>query len=455
MPGRVVVNVSSTARWTGPPVGLVRVEHELAMRARSWRSNSAVGIWDKSSAQFRELTPRWAPVVLSWRGAIDPYDPAFERHGFRRLLPSRQPIVTALERVRLTTGSRAVASAADGLQRAVLAPRRHKFALDDAQGRRLDCVPADLALGEPLALGPGDVVLLAGADWYHTQPAAISALRQRLGFRLAVVCADLIPLQHPALFPADDVALFRRYWAAMLPTADLLIVHSRVVEADVRTVAAGLGVDIGAIARAPLGFDLPRNAQPGTPLARGLIPGQYALFVSTIEPRKNHELLLSVWQRLLARGIPQQHGFRLVFVGRPGWQVDGLLRQMDDPIWQDTLLHLQGVGDSELDALYRNAAFCLYPSRYEGFGLPIIEAFARGKAVIASTGGAVPEVAGDLAPCLDPDDAAAWEQILAEWIAQPERPAVYEARIGAGFSHPDWAAAATNILTLASRAGQQ
>jgi len=65
---------------------------------------------------------------------------------------------------------------------------------------------------------------------------------------------------------------------------------------------------------------------------------------------------------------------------------------------------IEDADDQILSALYEGAAFCVYPSQYEGYGLPICEAFARGKAAIASTGGALPEVVGGLSPCLDPND---------------------------------------------------
>ena len=463
--GRVVVDVSMIARWTGPPVGIARVEHELATRAQSLRKDAGLCLWDGSAGQFRALNPRWAPLMLSWHGALDTHQPATGRRGLRALLSFRQAIVMALEKLRLTTEFKPLAHLADRLQRAVLALRRHGFLLEDHRGNRLACVARDWALGEAVSLTPDDVVLLAGTDWYFIDPEAVGALKQRLGFRLSVICYDMIPLLFPEWFPAADAAMVRSYWSKILPIADLVICNSRVIQNDVRAIAEALGVRVPAIAVAPLGFDLPsvdvvpKVLPAGLPVAAaapcvlraGVEAGRYALFVSTIEPRKGHALLLDVWERLLARDIPRRHGFRLVFVGRPGWHVDDVLGRMAAASRGGTVLHLQGVGDAELDALYRGAAFCLYPSLYEGFGLPIIEAFARGKAVIASTGGAVPETAGDLAPCLDPTDVGAWEQAMADWIQRPELRAGYEARIRAGFSHPTWAAAAAHILTLAKQ----
>ena len=456
---RVFVDVSSVIRWWGTPVGIIRVEYELAMcaafgSAPSARLETGLCLWDRPSGRFRALNAEWARLVIGWHGAIDAagLNIAPPRRGLRRLVPSRQPIVMALERLRLTTGSATAARVVDLLQRMILAPRRHRFPLDDAHGRRVACVPVDFAVGEDLVLGPRDVVLFAGNDWYHADPQAIDAAKRRLGFRLAVICYDLIPLRHPEFFPDADVALFRAYWRQVLPLADLVIFNSHRVEADARELAVGLGVQIKASAVAPLGFDPPKSVVTPAVLPAGLVPGRYALFVSTVEPRKGHALLLRVWRRLLAQGIPQRHDFRLVFVGRPGWLVDDILRQITLATTDATLLWLRNIGDDELDSLYRAAAFCLYPSRYEGFGLPLIEAFARGKAVIASTGGAIPETVGDLAPCLDPDDDAAWERILVQWIEQPDIRAGYEARIRTGFAHPNWANAAAGILALASSA---
>ena len=107
--------------------------------------------------------------------------------------------------------------------------------------------------------------------------------------------------------------------------------------------------------------------------------------------------------------------------------------------------------DATVAALYRNAAFCLYPSRYEGYGLPVVEAFRYGKAVLASTGGAVPEVVGDFSPCLDPDDREGWRRILGAWIEDPTARAVYEERIRTSFHHPNWNEAARTFFALVQK----
>ena len=127
-----------------------------------------------------------------------------------------------------------------------------------------------------------------------------------------------------------------------------------------------------------------------------------------------------------------------------------LMRDLrDDPRIAGTLEVFTDADDAKVAALYRDAAFCLYPSRYEGYGLPVVEAFQHGKAVLASTGGAVPEVVGDFSPCLDPADGEAWRRMLQTWIEDPAARAVYEERIRTSFRHPDWDESARAFFALA------
>ncbi len=451
--GRLILDASSLVRWTGPPVGIIRVEHALVSHALAERPDVVLSFHDAASGRYRRLDPRWAAIVTGWHGAIDLIDQDYRRHmpWWRRWRAWRYPVVIALERRRLTTRSAAAARAAGLAQRLVLALWANDFPFADRNGQRLAMVPFDLAVGEDLSPGPGDVILSVGCDWIHKDVAVIGALKHRAGFRLVVLCYDIIPLLHPEFFSVADVARFRSHWLATFALADLVVFNARRIEADARAFCAAQHIAIGRTLVVPLGYE-PPTAQPAAPvrLRDGLEPGRFALFVSTIEPRKGHRLLVDVWRRLLARGVPQRHRFKLVFVGRRGWMVDALLREIDDAAaFGFTLMHLADADDAELAGLYRAAAFCLYPSLYEGFGLPIIEAFAHGKAVIASTGGAVPETVGGLSPCLDVGDAVAWEALIERWIEDPQARAGHEARIREAFAHSRWAASAVALLAAA------
>ena len=123
-----------------------------------------------------------------------------------------------------------------------------------------------------------------------------------------------------------------------------------------------------------------------------------------------------------------------------------------DPRIAGSLVRLRQVDDESLDRLYRACAFCLYPSLYEGYGLPVVEAFARGKAVIASDGGSLPEVVGEFSPVLPARDEDAWRDMLRAWILNPAARAPFEAAIRERFTHPDWDEAARRFFAIIDEA---
>jgi glycosyltransferase involved in cell wall biosynthesis len=296
------------------------------------------------------------------------------------------------------------------------------------------------------------VILIASADWARKDPRSLSAIKRESGARIAAVCYDLIPITHSRFYAAEDVSAFRRYWDGIFSVLDIVIVNAPAIRDDVIAHCRGLGLAAPAIAVVPLGSELsePAGSRDAAMLPDGLEPDRYALFVSTIEPRKNHAMLLDIWERLLARGIPQQHRFKLVFVGRPGWMTEDVVRRLEAPAaFGGTVIHLRQAGDAVLRALYGAAGFCLYPSLYEGYGLPVVEAFGLGKAVISSNGGALRDVTQGLCPTLDPGDAAGWEQAIADWIASPALRREAEDRIRREFRPLSWAEAARRLLHAA------
>jgi glycosyltransferase involved in cell wall biosynthesis len=444
---RLVLDISTIARWIGPPVGIVRVEYELALHAARRRPDVQLTFYDPVTRSLRALRPEWQEVVLGLDGAIDTVGVDFRRHRpwWQNLLSFRYPIVMWLERHRLA-GSGRVSAAAGRLQGLLLRSAARRPPFFDTSGRRVDVVGYDLALGARIEPGPNDTLLSAGSDWLH-KGTAMLALRRRHGFRMAVMCYDLLPLLHPDFFPPEELPPFRAYWNATLQAGVRILCNSSCVAHDVAAYAGANALGCPATRIVPLAASPVRHGtlpQLRPPLRRG----RFALFVSTIEPRKGHAVLLEAWRRLLQRGVPQVADFRLLFIGRTGWMVDDVLRQLDteDPY---AALHWEGVADLELERLYQDCAFCLYPSRYEGFGLPIIEAFARGKPVIASTGGAVPETVDGLSPCLDPLDVDAWTELLGEWIERPEARAAWERRIRSDFRPREWPEVAEQIMAAA------
>jgi glycosyltransferase involved in cell wall biosynthesis len=173
-------------------------------------------------------------------------------------------------------------------------------------------------------------------------------------------------------------------------------------------------VDPGKLHVVPLASSMPTGTLDADEvLARLKIPTPYVLFVGTLEPRKNLVRLVRAYRRVAANGFPHA----LVLAGPLGWHHESLMRELALRGPGDILM-TGPLSDDERDAVFRAAEVFAYPSLYEGFGLPVVEAMARGVPTVVSTTSSMPEVAGDAAIGVDPrsvrEIARAIESLLSD-----------------------------------------
>jgi glycosyltransferase involved in cell wall biosynthesis len=140
------------------------------------------------------------------------------------------------------------------------------------------------------------------------------------------------------------------------------------------------------------------------------LPTRYILFVSTIEPRKNLDVLLDAYARLRARGA---YDGALVVVGRVGWKAESTRARLR----AEGVHHLDYLPAGQLAAVYRNAELFVFPSIYEGFGFPLLEAMAYGVPSIAARSSSLPEIGGDAALYFDPHDARGLESQISRVLS--------------------------------------
>ena len=158
-------------------------------------------------------------------------------------------------------------------------------------------------------------------------------------------------------------------------------------------------------------------------------PERFVLIVGTLEPRKNHLILLEAYDRY-RRSV--RHPLPLLIGGGKGWDYDKIFERVKT-LGLEPYVHFLGyVPLTALPWLYNAASLFVYPSRYEGFGLPLAEAMACGTPAITSSSSSLPEVAGDAALLVGPDDSAALAQAMAAVLKDQDR---QKAMRAAGLAH--------------------
>jgi glycosyltransferase involved in cell wall biosynthesis len=228
---------------------------------------------------------------------------------------------------------------------------------------------------------------------HATNPVAIPPAAE--GQRLVVTVHDLAFEHHPSLFPRQWRMLYRLGLRAAVKRADAILTPSRNTAEDV---LSRTKVDPGKLHVVPLAAALPTSdVDVDEILARLKVRPPYVLFVGTIEPRKNLVRLVRAYRRVASTGVPHA----LVLAGPLGWHHESLMRELalEGP---GEILLTGSLAPDELDAVYRAADAFVYPSLYEGFGLPVVEAMARGIPTITSDTSSIPEVSGDAALGVNP-----------------------------------------------------
>ncbi|WP_376095195.1 glycosyltransferase family 4 protein [Roseomonas sp. CCTCC AB2023176] len=241
---------------------------------------------------------------------------------------------------------------------------------------------------------------------------------------------DLIPVEHPEFARPGHADRHLKRIANTAALADAIIVNSRHTARALAPHVAARAVPPRVVV-APLGIDAPKAPAPALPL------DPYFVVLGTIEPRKNHLLLLHLWRDLTAR--MGSRAPRLVVIGKRGWENENVLDLLERcGTTQGTVTELGQVPDREAWSVLRGARALLFPSFAEGYGLPLGEALKLGVPAICSDLPALREVGGDAPDYLDPLDGAAWRRAILDY-AGPESPgrAAQLARM-TRWTSPDW-----------------
>jgi glycosyltransferase involved in cell wall biosynthesis len=236
--------------------------------------------------------------------------------------------------------------------------------------------------------------------------------------RYVATIHDMIPLLWPQWVTRKHRLVVTAAYYRLRQQADMVITPSEATKADI---VRHLQIDPQRIAVIPWGCD--QRFQPwGDPehfaavQQRYRLPAEYLLFVGTLEPRKNLTTLLHAYAMLRAERPGED--LKLVVAGRTGWLYADIFDTVKTLALDEEVIFTGFVDDEDLPDLYRGAQLFVFPSLYEGFGLPILEAMASGVPVITSATASMPEVAGDAAILVDPHDSEAIAEGMAQVLAE-------------------------------------
>jgi len=273
----------------------------------------------------------------------------------------------------------------------------------------------------PLETFTGPIDIAHGA--FHLLPPARAA-------RHAVTVFDLSGIRYPETHTAASVKTHARLLRHAIPRADALIAISESCKADL---VALLDAPAEKVHVVHGGVSLEEFAGPLDPAALEAakrkfgVTGDYFIHLSTIEPRKNIPRLLEAYARLRAR---HRDCPVLLLAGGKGWKYGPVFEAIARHGLEDAVIHTGYVSREDAVLLLRGAFACVYPSLYEGFGLPVLEAMAARVPVLTSNVSSLPEVVGDAGILVDPERVDAIEAGL-EDLLQHHGAAV--ARADAGY----------------------
>ena len=289
-----------------------------------------------------------------------------------------------------------------------------------------------------LAFASGDCLIWFGISWDPFRLEALRRLHAVSGVVCVYYCHDIIPYLFPHFVSTESRRQFELYMETIAETATGLLFNSVCSREDFCRYLDQTGrAHVPSVVVHPAVNVLYCPAQNAVSEAVQALAGErYVLYVSTIEGRKNHDVLYKAWLYLRAQGFAAP---RLVILGSYGWCATDLIYNLrfDERI-RASVTVVENASDSELAFLYRHCLFTLYPSFYEGWGMPVSESLSVGKFCLTSGQGALREAGGDFVHVIDPYDVVAWADAILYFADHPEILAAREAKIRDSFVPQTW-----------------
>jgi len=261
----------------------------------------------------------------------------------------------------------------------------------------------------------------------------ITAYLLKEGLDIFHVPAGVVPLTYPkkVVYTVHDLAIFKHpeWFPSSFISRNLLVPQSLRKADAVIAVSASTGRDLKQLFNLSgkkihvihHGFDvqkIPLKRRATETVAKFKLPKQYFLFVGTLEPRKNVENMMRAFKQLLET-TPAAKDVALVLAGQYGYHSEQVMQEMLDLGLKRSIRYLGYVTHNEKLDLLKHATAFTFPTLYEGFGLPVLEALALGVPVITSNNSSLPEIAGKAALLVDPKNVGAISRAMKDILTKP------------------------------------
>lgn len=299
---------------------------------------------------------------------------------------------------------------------------------------KINFFESEIASETSVPLGENDIFVSIGLDWDYSNYRLIYEYKKNIGFQVVTCFYDAIPITHPHLVHSDYFGkVFYAHIYNLINISDKIFCISNFSKNELNKLIELEGFNsTSKLETIYLGSDF-RNKHT---INNTKVTNKYILYVSTIEARKNHELLVDVWTDLVSKykeDTPQ-----LVLVGMYGWGIESFQRKLNaNKKLLDYITIKDRVSDEELVRLYQNSTFCVFPSLVEGWGLGAAEALSYGKVCLISEAESLSEATQFLMPVL-PNNKEVWVNEISKLFYNKEYLAQYEDNISSKYSVRTW-----------------
>lgn len=453
---RIVQDVTTLMNWRGRFVGIARTEAEFArFLAEKYQSDVKFIIFNKFNKKFYEV-PKYE-VIEQIKFVEGKSADSYKASNSESIIFKQQSISKKLKWIVVKIISKLPGKLGDIFYS--LAKRskglyyflNHYFANKRKQVQNLkkkisnnmSATNRNIKFPETF-MDKDDIYVSMGLDWDDKDLNFMYNLKKLFGFKMVLFCYDLIPVKFPHLCVMSTFNGFSKYFVQLSWCSDLVLCISKNSQNDLIEFAEENAAPKPKSDTVTLGSNLNMEIANKINISNS---EKYILFVSTIEARKNHDVLYKAYLRLINMGVKDLP--KLKIVGMQGWGVNDLYFNLqNDPSVKDKIEILHNVGEAELINLYKNCMFTVFPSFYEGWGLPISEGLLLGKFCLSSNASSLPEVGKDFVEYIEPYDTVKWSERILYYYNHPDKLLLKENYIKENYKPQTWEQFSKDFLKL-------